>query len=211
MSSGSVVAPTPSLLGSEVDNGFLHPCAFAYCWHLVQVQCLSFLLLRFESFPACSAALVLLVSSAAFPYSCQWIANWLLFWQMREVLYGCLEARNVLLLHSCLPATGDRAWRSLQRSASLPALLLSRSSCVTFSLCFKATSGWSCHPKETSPELSGSHPWQDRHLRGSNRKEAFSSLFVSCLLKPSLEEELSAVLPWERVCLRAHQALCLWS
>lgn len=48
MSSGGGVAPSHPLQGSWVGNGFLNLRVFAYCWHLVQARCQSFLLLRFH-------------------------------------------------------------------------------------------------------------------------------------------------------------------
>lgn len=48
MSSGSMVVSSRSLWENRVDSGFLNSCVFAHCWHLVQVQHLSFLLLRFH-------------------------------------------------------------------------------------------------------------------------------------------------------------------
>lgn len=110
--------------------------------------------------------------------------------------YDCLEVRNLLLLHSCPQGTGyGRAFEGLRCSLRCfhYAGLASNLVCA-LKQCFTGL------PKRDISELTGSDHWEDRHLIiSSNYNESF--LFVSSVLKPSLEEKLSAVIPGGFVCL----------
>lgn len=118
-------------------------------------------------------------------------------------MYDRLEVRNLLLMHNCLPACLP-ARRGLGTKEP-PKVCLAALRCFHYAA---PASNFVCAskqdvaglPERDVSELSGSDPWEDRHLIISRNHKAslFVCLFPVCL-KPPLEGTLAAVRPGELV------------
>lgn len=105
---------------------------------------------------------------------------------MREVSYNCLEVRNPLLMHNCLPACPQGTGYGGAFEGLRCCLRCCHYAALGSNLVCALRQRFAGLPKRDVSELSGSYPWEDRHLMiSSNHKEAFFvCLFPVCCNLP---------------------------